>query len=78
MEGILKDISIDGSICIITLEDADTGKESTVKAETRLFMTAIDDCYGDNWKEKIIEYEIDSIGCMTAFQPTDLDLDETL
>ncbi len=52
MQGILKDISIDGSICIVTLEDADTGKESMVKAETRLFMTAIDDCYGDNWKEK--------------------------
>lgn len=69
MQGILKDISIDGSICIVTLEDADTGKESIVKAETRLFMNAINDCYSDDWKEKIIEYEIDSIGCMTSFYP---------
>ncbi len=29
-------------------------------------------------KKKIIEYEIDSIGCMIAFQPADLDLDEIL
>ena len=25
------------------------------------------------WKGKTIEYDLDSIGCMTSFQPMDLD-----
>jgi len=71
MQGIIKDITIDGSICIISIDDIDTGKTSIVNAETRLFLSAIDDCYGDEWRNQTIEYDLDSIGCMIGFSPLD-------
>lgn len=71
MIGTLQDITVDGSICIIVLDDAND-KQCICYAETRLFMNAIDECYGEDWKGKVIKYEIDSINCMTAFQPYEL------
>ena len=71
--GVIEDITIDGSICLVTIIDSETEKISVCKAETRLFLNAIVDCYGENWKGKTIEYDLDSIGCMTSFQPMDLD-----
>ncbi len=76
MLGILNDIEIDNSICIITLDNTDNDKQSICKAETRMFLNAIDDCFGDNWRGQLIEYDLDSIGCMIAFQPAVTVLDD--
>ncbi len=76
--GTIEDITIDGSISIVTIQDENMTEPVLIKAETRMFLNAIDECYGENWKGKLIEYDIDSIGCMIAFQPADLDLDEIL
>jgi len=57
MLGILNDIEIDNSICIITLDNTDNDKQSICKAETRMFLNAIDDCFGDNWRGQLIEYD---------------------
>ncbi len=76
MLGLLNDITIDGSICIVTLDNTDNDKQSICKAESRMFLNAIDDCFGNDWRGQLIEYDVDSIGCMVAFQPVDIVLDD--
>ena len=76
--GMIEDITVDGSISIVTIQDTDMDKPILIKAKSRMFLSAIDEFYGEKWKGKTIEYDIDSIGCMIAFQPADLDLDEIL
>ena len=75
--GMIEDITVDGSISIVTIQDTDMDKPILIKAKSRMFLSAIDECYGEKWKGKTIEYDIDSIGCMIAFQPADLDFDDT-
>lgn len=78
MLGMIKDITIDGNISLIELvitDENDNEKTIFVKAETRLFMNAIDECFGDDWKEQFIEFEIDSIDCMTFFIPANTDFE---
>ncbi len=74
--GMIEDITIDGSISIVTIQDENMDKPVLIKAESRLFLNAIDECYGENWQGKTIEYDLDSIGCMISFQPADLDFDD--
>jgi len=67
--GVIEDITIDGSISVVTIQDEEIEHPVMVKAETRLFLNAITECYGENWKGARIEYDTDSIGCMVSFEP---------
>lgn len=48
--GVIEDITIDGSISVVTIQDEDIEHPVMVKVETRLFLNAIDECFGEEWQ----------------------------
>lgn len=68
MQGKLIDINVDNSITVIEIE-LDTEKTIVCYAESNLFMSSIEDAYGDEWLNKYIEFELDSSKIMKWFNP---------
>ena len=64
--GTLKDIEVDGSIAVVTIEVE--GRNEAFYAETRLFCAAIEDAFGGDWLDQDIRFTTD-MRIMTAFEP---------
>ncbi len=63
--GELESIIIDGSMCIVTL--IDKGVNFTLLAESKLFIDAIRDAFGEEWHGKRIACKIDTMRLITEF-----------
>lgn len=50
--GMIEDITVDGSISIVTIQDTDMDKPILIKAKSRMFLSAIDEFYGEKMERK--------------------------
>ena len=70
MQGTIVDISQEGSIAIITVEDE--GTQDTLFGDLRMTADALIDAFGENRGDiigKVIEYEKTSWGGLQCFRP---------
>jgi hypothetical protein len=43
--------------------------ERNVFADTRIFLLALEEAFGSDWKDQVIEYEIDGCNLLTWWSP---------